>query len=59
MHDFVRLSGAILILLVIARAASKTAAQYLPLGGSEIAQMAIVFGAGFAASEIVSMLGNF
>ena len=58
MGVFVRLSGVILTLLVIAEAASKSAANYLPIGGSHMVQMAVVFGIAFTATEIVSILRN-
>lgn len=55
MSKVIRLSGVLLILLVIAEAASNYAAMFLPLGGSQLIQMAIVFGLGFAASELISI----
>jgi len=55
MSKVVRLSGVALVLLVVLEAASAYAATFLPLGGNQLIQMAIVFGIGFAASELISI----
>lgn len=55
MSKIIRLSGVVLVLLVVAEAASECMAKFLPIGGNQLIQMAIVFGIGFAASEIISI----
>jgi hypothetical protein len=44
--------------LILADAAFQHAFKYLPLGGSHIAQIAIVFGSAFAIVELISILRN-
>ena len=50
------LAGAVLVLLEVTRAAIKKTEPFLPLGGSHIAQIAIVFGLAFVAYEVVAIL---
>jgi hypothetical protein len=50
----ITLGGVIEILLVVAHALFPSA-QWLPLGGSEIAQLGIVFGSAVATAELVRL----
>lgn len=51
MYDVFRIAGAVLISLEAIGAISKRPGKVLPIGGSHIAQMAIVLGLAFAISE--------
>jgi len=50
------LAGASLVLLEIVEAAVHQTGLFLPLGGSHIAQIAIVFGLAFVVDEFMSVL---
>ena len=52
------LAGALLVLLEVTRAAIKKTERVLPLGGSHIAQIAIVFGLAFVIYEVVAILNG-
>ncbi len=56
MDAIVPLAGAILVLLEVAGAITKKTERFLPVGGSHIAQMAIVFGLAFVLYEVVLAL---
>ncbi|WP_292348971.1 hypothetical protein [Mesorhizobium sp.] len=51
MYDVIRIAGAALVLLTAVGESSKRLRKVLPIGGSHIAQMAILFGLAFAISE--------
>lgn len=48
-------AGAILVLLEVVAAITKKTERLLPVGGSHIAQVAIVLGFAFAVYEIMSV----
>jgi hypothetical protein len=56
MESVLPLAGAALVLLEVAGAITKKTERLLPIGGSHIAQMAIVFGSAFVVYEIMSVL---
>lgn len=56
MESVLPLAGAVLVLLEVAGAITKRTERLLPIGGSHIAQMAIVFGSAFVVYEIMSVL---
>lgn len=56
MKSIFSLAGATVVLLEVADAASKGSLTFLPLGGSHIAQIAIVFGLAFVVSELAVVL---
>ena len=51
----VALAGAILILLTVAKAIAPELFSFLPLGGSAIAEMGIVFGTAVAIAAILQI----
>jgi len=56
MEKIFPIAGAVLVLLEVSGSITTKTAQFLPIGGSHIAQMAIVFGLAFVAYEIMSVL---
>jgi hypothetical protein len=56
MDSVLPLAGAVLVLLEVAGAITNRTKRLLPIGGSHIAQMAIVFGSAFVVHEIMSVL---
>jgi len=56
MRSIFPLAGASLVLLEIVEVAVHQTGLFLPLGGSHIAQIAIVFGLAFVVDEFVSVL---
>jgi hypothetical protein len=56
METIVAIASATLVLLEVAGAVTQKTQKFLPIGGSHIAQMAIVFGVAFAILEIMSAL---
>ena len=51
----IRLASVALVLLVVAEAMVGSYLSLLPLGGSQLIQMAIVFGLGFAIAELTTL----
>src|SRR4051812_32230492 len=47
------LAGALLVLLEVAGAITQKTAGYLPVGGSHIAQVAVVLGLAFVVHEVI------
>jgi hypothetical protein len=52
------LAGAMLVLLEVIAALSEKTKRYLPIGGSHIAQLAIVLGLAFVIYEVMSVMYN-
>ena len=52
------LAGAVLVLLEVVSVLSERTKKYLPLGGSHIAQVAVVFGLAFVIFEVGTVLGK-
>jgi hypothetical protein len=50
------LAGALLVLLEVSGAITTRTAKVLPIGGSHISQLAIVFGFAFVIYEVTSIL---
>ena len=50
------LAGAVLVLLEVAGAITKRTEGYLPVGGSHIVQIGVVFGLAFVFSEFLRVL---
>ena len=55
MEAVLPLAGAVLVLLEVAGAITTKVKRVLPIGGSHVAQMAIVFGLAFVVYEIMSV----
>jgi hypothetical protein len=53
----ITISGALLIILAVAYAIAPNALPVLPLGGSTISEMGIVFGLAIALSTILEIIG--
>ena len=58
MDNIIRLAGIVLMLLACLEAGSKKCKGFLPIGGTHIAQIAIVLGIAFAIFEIAAIIGN-
>ena len=56
MEAVLPVAGAVLVLLEVAGAITKRTERILPIGGSHITQMAVVFGSAFAIREFLSVL---
>lgn len=56
MESVLPVAGAVLVLLEVAGAITNKTKRFLPVGGSHIAQMAIVFGLAFVVYEFMSVL---
>lgn len=56
MEAVLPVAGAVLVLLEVAGAVTKRTKRFLPIGGSHIAQMAVVFGSAFVVYEFMSVL---
>ena len=56
MEPIFPLAGAALVFLEVVGAISKKTERLLPIGGSHIAQVAVVFGLAFVVYEVVSVL---
>jgi hypothetical protein len=56
MDSALPIAGAVLVLLEVVGATTNRTERLLPIGGSHIAQMAIVFGSAFVVHEIMSVL---
>jgi hypothetical protein len=56
MEKIFTLAGAVLVLLEVSGSITTKTAPFLPIGGSHIAQMAIVFGLAFVVYEVMSVL---
>jgi hypothetical protein len=50
------IAGAVLVFLEVAGAISKKTERLLPIGGSHIVQLAIVFGLAYVVYELMSVL---
>jgi hypothetical protein len=50
------LAGAALVFLEVAGAITPKTQNFLPVGGSHIAQIAVVFGLAFVIYEVISVL---
>jgi len=50
------LAGALLVFLEVVGVLSERTKRYLPLGGSHIAQMAVIFGLAFVIYEVGTVL---
>lgn len=55
MNAIFPLAGAVLVLLE-ALGALKSCERFLPIGGSHVAQLAVILGVAFAAFEVTSIL---
>jgi hypothetical protein len=53
----ITISGALLIVLAVAQASAPKVFPFLPLGGSTIAEMGIIFGMAVAMSSILGTMG--
>jgi len=53
--QFILLAGAVLILLTAAKATAPDIFFFLPLGGSTISEMGIIFGVAVAATTILQI----
>jgi hypothetical protein len=56
MESVLPIAGAVLVLLEVAGAITKKTERLLPIGGSHIAQMAVVFGLAFVVHEFMSVM---
>jgi hypothetical protein len=56
MDSIFPLAGALLVVLEVTGAAIKKTEKFLPIGGSHIAQIAVVFGLAFATYEVMAVL---
>ena len=56
MESILPLAGALLVFLEVAGAITQKTEWLLPLGGSHVTQMAIIFGLAFVVYEIMSVL---
>lgn len=56
MRAVLPMAGATLVFLEVVEAITKGTARLLPIGGSHVAQMAIVFGLAFVVYEFISVL---
>jgi hypothetical protein len=56
MSQIFTLAGAVLVLLEISPAISSRADGILPIGGSHIAQLAVILGLAFVIHELISVL---
>jgi hypothetical protein len=56
MENIFPLAGAVLVLLEVCGSITLKTEGFLPLGGSHITQMAIVFGLAFVVYEITAVL---
>ncbi len=56
MEAVLPIAGAVLVLLEVVGAITKRTERLLPVGGSHIAQMAVVFGLAFVVYEFMSVL---
>jgi len=55
MNAIFPLAGAALVLLEVVGAVTETKQQLLPLGGTHVAQIAVVFGSAFVVHEFLSV----
>jgi len=56
MEKVFTIAGALLVLLEVCGAVTKKTARFLPLGGSHIVQLGIVFGSAFVIYELMSVM---
>jgi hypothetical protein len=56
MQQIFPLAGAALVFLEVAGVITQRTKDYLPVGGSHVAQIAVVFGLAFVIYEVVSVL---
>lgn len=56
MKAILPIAGAILVLLEVFGAITKRTERFLPIGGSHITQMAVVFGLAFVVHELMLVL---
>ncbi len=52
------IAGAVLLILTVTKAVSPRRFRILPLGGSAIAEMGIVFGTAIAVISIIQAIGD-
>lgn len=56
MEKVLPIAGAVLVLLEVCGAVTKKTEGFLPIGGSHIVQLGIVFGTAFVVYELMSVL---
>jgi len=56
MEKALPIAGAVFVLLEVTGAITTRTKRFLPIGGSHITQMAIVFGSAFVIYEVMSAL---
>jgi hypothetical protein len=56
MEAVLPIAGAVLVLLEVAGAITKRTERILPIGGSHITQLAVVFGSAFVIHEFMLVL---
>ena len=56
MEKVLPIAGAVLVLLEVCGAVTKKTARFLPMGGSHIVQLGIVFGLAFVVYELMSVM---